>query len=98
MVTAINIASRNIERLRAAKGFTQADLAKMAGISLRTMSAIESGEHWYELSNVDAVARALGVPLWVVFYDKEAAPLPPTEAIEVLKDTVIDYLRLKSKS
>lgn len=52
----------NLIRLRAARGWTQADLARRAGIPQSSVSRLESGSHasgrW---STIEAIASALGV-------------------------------------
>lgn len=52
---------RTIERLRAARGWTQADLAHNAGVSIGTISRLENGRHEGRAGTVRAVATALGV-------------------------------------
>lgn len=51
------------ERRRRQLGLTQADLADLAGVSDRSVRALESGKATMRLDVVTAVAEALGLEL-----------------------------------
>jgi transcriptional regulator with XRE-family HTH domain len=51
----------NVRRLRQARGFSQAGLAELSGISRRMIVSIETAEANVSLSTLDRLAAALGV-------------------------------------
>lgn len=55
---------------RAAKGLTQADLAKLVGASRQTISLIEAGAHNPTLRLCIDIARALDTDLNTLFWDE----------------------------
>jgi transcriptional regulator with XRE-family HTH domain len=59
---------RRIGELRRGRGWSAAELARRAGIGKATLSEIEAGRRNTTLETLDALTRALGVPL--------SAPLP----------------------
>ena len=54
---------KNLKRLRAAKGLTQADVAKVVGITCPYLSNVENGKVNPKLSTITKLARALDVPV-----------------------------------
>lgn len=52
-----------IKGLRLARGYSQTELARRAGLSQPTISAVESGEEHVKATTLERLARALGVPL-----------------------------------
>jgi putative transcriptional regulator len=57
----------NVERVREARGMSQSDLAKAAGVSRQSIHALERGAHEPRLSLAYRVADALGATLESVF-------------------------------
>lgn len=55
---------------RAAKGLTQADLAKQVGASRQTISLIEAGAHNPTLRLCIDIAHALGTDLNTLFWEE----------------------------
>jgi len=53
------LVARQIIRRRQAAGWTQAELARRAGVRQETVSRIESGKHTPNVSTVDRLDRAL---------------------------------------
>jgi transcriptional regulator with XRE-family HTH domain len=53
--------SRNIKEYRAFRGFSQADLADRADISITFLSAIERGEKWPHPDTFAQIASALAI-------------------------------------
>jgi transcriptional regulator with XRE-family HTH domain len=51
----------NLKRLRQAAGLTQVELARKLRMSLRTLQGWEQGYREPELSNINRIAKALGV-------------------------------------
>lgn len=58
---------------RKKRGFTQAKLAELADTGNRYISRIENGENTPKLPVLQAIADALEVPLWMLFYGQPDA-------------------------
>jgi transcriptional regulator with XRE-family HTH domain len=52
---------KTVRQLRLAKGLSQAELAKRAGLSREYVNKIEAGKYDPPLSTINAIAEALGV-------------------------------------
>jgi DNA-binding XRE family transcriptional regulator len=64
---AIELVARNIRRLREDRNLSQVELARRAGVDLRTITRIESVQREPGVSTLARIARGLGVPpaeLW----------------------------------
>lgn len=70
----------NIRQLRTHRGISQDELARRAGLSRRTVNAVETGNANISLANLDHVAAALGV----TFVDLVRPPSAPEARIEAL--------------
>ena len=68
-----------VRALRKAAGLSQERLAQVSGLDRSYTGAIERGETNISLDNIVALARAIGVPLWMLFTLDETAsdPQPP---------------------
>ena len=53
--------AKNIKRLRSARGWSQEDLAKKAGVHRTYIGSIERNERNVSLINVERISIALGV-------------------------------------
>ena len=73
---------RLVREHRERLGWTQAELARRAVVSVRWVSVLERGHPNAQLDPVHAVLRALGLELWV-------APIPPRDT--TLDDIVAGY-------
>jgi Zn-dependent peptidase ImmA (M78 family)/transcriptional regulator with XRE-family HTH domain len=58
-----DVIAANLQRIRAAKGVSQGDLAEAAGLSRGAYRNIEAGSVQPRVSNLEAISRALQVPL-----------------------------------
>lgn len=65
-------ANERLRQLRKQKQYTQEDLAKKLGISLRTYSKIESGETQLTLERLNEILEILGVTA-LEFFSNESA-------------------------
>lgn len=54
---------QRIRAFRKLKGYTQQDLADLAGISLTVLGAVERGNRRLEDQILDKIANVLGVPM-----------------------------------
>jgi transcriptional regulator with XRE-family HTH domain len=65
---------KNLKLYRFLRGFSQADLAGIAHISLTFLSDIERGNKWPYPDTLVNLAGALGVPVSALFAQKHDAP------------------------
>lgn len=68
-----------VATVRKLVGMTQRRLAALAGYSTQWIAKIEGGEATPSLASVDAIAAALGVPVFVLFLETDT---PSDEPIE----------------
>lgn len=69
---------QRIRELRKLRGFTQGDLELHTGLFKSYTSRIENGHAVPQLVNLEKYSRALGVPLYLLFYgldDQQAKPV-----------------------
>jgi transcriptional regulator with XRE-family HTH domain len=61
----VGMVGTNVKRLRAARGWTQAELAKRAGVARVSIARLETSpkSRRPELRTIERLARALGVPV-----------------------------------
>jgi transcriptional regulator with XRE-family HTH domain len=59
---------KSIQTCRMQRGFSQADLAKRAGISVSYLSMLENSKRDPTISTVEKIANALGVPIEILFF------------------------------
>lgn len=74
MVALAKHVRKRLRELRQARGFTQARLAELAGITVDAVNRIERGDRTPGLDTLDRLATALGVDI-VHLVDRQA-PLP----------------------
>lgn len=67
------VLSRGIAQLRRERGWTQADLAEAADVSLQFLAALEQGVKTPSLDTLDALAGAFSVPVSELFAAGEPA-------------------------
>lgn len=60
-----------IKAARAAADMSQEDLAKLAGVTRQTISAVESGDYNPTINLCIAICRALGKTLDELFWEEE---------------------------
>jgi transcriptional regulator with XRE-family HTH domain len=58
-LTARQLFSQNVRRARVAKGFSQEDLAELAGLHRNYVGGVERGERNISIDNMEKLARAL---------------------------------------
>ena len=73
----MNIGER-LRRLRRLKMLSQGDIEKRTGLLRCYTSRVENGLTVPSIPTVEKLARALEVPLYQFFYDREGPPEPPT--------------------
>lgn len=80
--------AKNIKKLRAQKGFSQAQLAEEADISLPFMSSIEQSSKWPYPDTLAQIAAALGVDVSDLFSTGENDAKNHQQTIEIMKALV----------
>ena len=65
-----------IRGLREAKGLSQGDIEKRTGLMRSYISRVENGHTIPSVETLEKWARALDVPLYQLFYDREEPPKP----------------------
>ena len=83
-----------IRSLRRDRGLSQVSLAKKAGLSQPTISALERGEPHVKATTLTVVAAALGVPLKEILRPQKG----PRNDQEALEDAEALCLALDNKS
>ena len=58
-----HLVARNVRRLRRERAYSQAELARRAGLAKQTLSSIEAGEANPTVLTLTAIAEALAVPV-----------------------------------
>jgi transcriptional regulator with XRE-family HTH domain len=71
-----NMSANRIRQLRLERGFSLTELAQKVGISDSHMSRVEAGARGLHLSKMDALARALGVPVAEILSSQTLGYLP----------------------
>lgn len=62
-----------LRTLREEKNLSQGDVEKCAGVLRHHISRVENGHNVPSVETLEKFARALGVPLYQLFYDREDA-------------------------
>lgn len=65
--------AQNIRELRRDKNITQEDLAERSGLSVGAIKQIETGKRWPRPETLDALAKGLGVPQFVLLSNYKEA-------------------------
>jgi transcriptional regulator with XRE-family HTH domain len=60
-----------VRRLREARDFSQEGFADHVGVHRTYMGAVERGEQNISLSNIDRIAKALGLKAWELLKEAE---------------------------
>src|ERR1700730_10346142 len=66
-----------LRQLRAEKQLSQGDIEKRTGLLRCYVSRVENGHTVPAIETLEKMARALGVPLYQLFYDGEEPPKLP---------------------
>ena len=71
---------RRIRQFRKAKGLSQAQLARVLGISFQQVQKYESGQNRIGAGRLWAIATALEIPIATFFEDPESSGFAPTQS------------------
>jgi len=83
------VLGKNIRRLRKERSWSQADLAEKAGLSIPTVSRLETGDTWIGQETLQGIAEVFGVPLHELLLEgappaKVPVPVALMEALRVI--------------
>lgn len=87
--------SESLKKIRKLKGLTQVDLAKKAGITQTSYSQIENGLNKPRKETLERIARALDIPIDVIYLmgiELEDVPAHKKEDFKHLFPTVKELL------
>ncbi|WP_294537722.1 helix-turn-helix transcriptional regulator [uncultured Rhodoblastus sp.] len=68
--SAREVFARNLRRLRRERGVTQEQLSHSTGLNQSYLSEVEAGKRNISIDNIDALAKALGVGIVVLFENR----------------------------
>jgi transcriptional regulator with XRE-family HTH domain len=75
------VISERLRAIRVQKDLSQGDIEERTGLKRCYVSRVENGHTVPSIETLEKLARALGVPMYQLFYDGEAPPeipvLPP---------------------
>ena len=63
--------------LREAKGLSQGDIEKIAGVRRCYVSRVENDHTTPTIETLEKWAKALGLPVYAIFYQMKSQPAPP---------------------
>jgi len=70
------VIAERLKSLREQKKMSQGDIEKRTGLLRCYISRAENGHSVPAIATLEKIARALGVPLYQLFYDGEEPPAP----------------------
>jgi len=80
-----------IKYFRKLRGLSQAQLAEIANIEMKSLSRIETGHNYPQCENLVAIARALNVAPWQLYFCDE-------ENLEKMKNDLISAINTNSQA
>ena len=78
---------QRLREIREAKGLSQVEISRATGLLRPYVSRVENGHTVPGVETLEKWARALGMPLYGLFYDGEGPPQPlklPSENVQEL--------------
>jgi transcriptional regulator with XRE-family HTH domain len=88
------VLSKRIKLFRNSRGWSQADLAEKAEISITFLSDIERGNKWPHPDTLTNLARALDIEVHKFFMPEEPIPDEVKEAIsQFSKDLSVQFIQ-----
>lgn len=80
-----------IKFFRKKRGLSQDKLAEIVNIEMKSLSRIESGHNYPQCENLVAIALALGVSPWQLYFFDE------TKEIDEMKDELVESIKNKDE-
>ena len=75
-----------LKRFRELKGLSQGRIEELTGMYRCYISRVENGHTVPSLVTLEKFARALGMPLYQILYERESASQLPSSHIEEIED------------
>ena len=66
-----------LREIREDKNLSQGDIERLSGLKRCYVSRVENGHTVPAVETLEKMARALGVPIYRLFYEGEGLPAPP---------------------
>jgi transcriptional regulator with XRE-family HTH domain len=76
------VIAERLKALREQKKLSQGDIEKRTGLLRCYLSRVENGHTVPAIETLEKLARAMGVPLYQIFYDGEKPPAPNLPRID----------------
>jgi transcriptional regulator with XRE-family HTH domain len=76
------VIGERLKELRGQKKMSQGDIEKRTGLLRCYISRAENGHSVPAIETLEKIARAMGVPLYQLFYDGEKPPVPGLPKID----------------
>jgi transcriptional regulator with XRE-family HTH domain len=92
MASIVDCLAENIKKIREHQGFTQAQLAQSAGISLIFLQGIEAKRKWVSPTTTKALAQALNVTENKLFENCFEAKSAPSASLKRLRKPKLDHV------
>ena len=87
-MTARDVLSSNLKRIRGRASLTQRDLAKLCGCAQGYISALETGGYGASINTLERLAAALGVnPAELLIFDESSSASQATEGLAIINGT-----------
>ncbi len=81
------VISERLRAIREEKDLSQGDIEERTGLKRCYVSRVENGHTVPSIDTLEKLARALGVPMYQLFYDGEAPPEIPTLPQSVTRES-----------
>ena len=72
------VISERLRAIREQKELSQGDIEERTGLKRCYVSRVENGHTIPSIETLEKMARALEIPMYQLFYDREAPPAPPS--------------------
>lgn len=82
-----NAFARNVDSILSERRMSASELAEKAGLSVKTLNNVLNGRHAAQADTLEAIAGALGSPLWMFWLPEMPADLRGDETFPRLVET-----------
>ncbi len=88
---------KRLQELRAARELSQGDIQKRTGLLRCYISRVENGHTVPSLETLERLAKALGIEMYQLFFERDGKPVPastgPTETLDKKERELFNYFR-----
>lgn len=82
---------KKIKFFRKKQGYSQDKLAEMINMEVKSLSRIEAGHNYPQCENLIAIAKALNVAPWQLYFCDE------TKTIDIMRQNLLDAIKSKDE-